>query len=233
MIHRELRNNIVSAFIFTNKKSCFIFTQIVSDNWYQLMNLLIEMIRKTWQTMKRLTPTTTANATTTICFAAISAKIHAARRSVASTETVAREQPRYHVTTYQRNICLLTERYTTSLSLSLAFHTKPIKARNRRPSTIGRFFEHNGRDAGINALQLLALDLYCPRTCWSLVYRHNASDCQLSHFNKSISDFLWEMRLCSNWKWNNKLFCLRSIFYTSCRFFSTENKSRKHQRIVA
>ena len=116
--------------------------------------------------MKRLTSdNTTANATATICFAAISARIYAARRSVASTETVAREQPRYHVTTYRRNICLLTERYTTSLRLSLAFHTKPIKARNRRPSAIGRFFEHNGRDAGINALQLLALDLYCPRTC--------------------------------------------------------------------
>lgn len=116
----------------------------------------------------RLLQQPAANAvTTTILFAAIAVKIHAARRSVVSTETTAREQPRYHVTTYQRNICLLTERYTTSLSSSLAFHTEPIETRNRRPSAIGRFFEHDGRDAGINALQLLALDLYCPRTCCS------------------------------------------------------------------
>jgi len=192
------------------------------------------MIRKTWQTMKRLTPTTTANATTTICFAAISAKIHAARRSVASTETVAREQPRYHVTTYQRNICLLTERYTTSLSLSLAFHTKPIKARNRRPSTIGRFFEHNGRDAGINALQLLALDLYCPRTCWSLVYRHNASNCQLSQTSTNLFQIFCEKCvyvLTGNGIINFFVYVPFSILPD--RFFSTENKSRKHQRIVA
>lgn len=50
----------------------------------------------------------------------------------------ARERPRrYHVTTYQRNICLLTERSARpSLSPSHAFHAEPIGARNRRPSAI-------------------------------------------------------------------------------------------------
>lgn len=63
---------------------------------------------------------------------------------------------------------LSTDRATTSLSPSSDTHSDPIEARNRRPSIIRRrFFEHDGRDARINALQLLAPDLHCPRTCCS------------------------------------------------------------------
>lgn len=74
-----------------------------------------------------------------------STKIRAAKAFLARVDRNCgpRSRFRYHVTTYQRNICLLAERDNDDVSKPRARSYRPNPWRgNRRPSAICRFFEH-------------------------------------------------------------------------------------------
>jgi len=192
-----------------------VFAQIVSDNWYHADIIEIDF-RSVTITTKRLTPATATNATTNL--------LRSDRGKNSCGEAFCRVDKNCHARTAALSRYDLSAKY---LSTNRALHdvSKPeprISYRTNRgaeSTTFGyrQFLRtRDGRDAGINALQLLALDLYCPRTCCS--FSVSITRQWQRHFNKNISDFLRETRLCSNW--TRKLLCLFLVYFQFSGFFT-------------
>jgi len=163
-----------------------VFAQIVSDNWYHADIIEIDFRRVTITT-KRLTPATATNATTNL--------LRSDRGKNSCSEAFCRVDRNCHARTAALSRYDLSAEY---LSTNRALHdvSKPeprISYRTNRgaeSTTFGyrQFLRtRDGRDAGINALQLLALDLYCPRTCCS--FSVSITRQWQRHFNKIFRIF--------------------------------------------